>query len=47
MILKLQGNFLRNEGVYQLFRALEMNTTLWKIDLRNNQFGENPDVPVI
>ncbi len=35
----LIGNQLRNEGVYQLFRALEANEALSELWLSNNQFG--------
>lgn len=34
--LKLKGNHLRNDGVYQLFRALESNQALEKLILTNN-----------
>ncbi|KAL4466504.1 hypothetical protein ABPG72_000711 [Tetrahymena utriculariae] len=45
--LKLRGNFLRNEGIYQLFRALECNNWLQKLIVANNQFGESEEIPVI
>jgi len=45
--LKLRGNFLKNAGVYLLFKALETNKELWKIVLANNQFGESDEIPVI
>ena len=45
--LKLQGNLLRNKGVFQIFRALEINDTLELINLADNQFGEGSDIPVI
>ena len=41
------GNFLKNEGVHQIFRALEAQDMLEKINLADNQFGECDDVPVI
>ena len=45
--IKLQGNLLKNKGVYQIFRALEVNDVLEKINLADNQFGEASDIPVI
>lgn len=45
--LKLQGNLLKNKGVFQIFRALEINETLEKINLADNQFGESTEVPVV
>ncbi|EGR33638.1 hypothetical protein IMG5_047470 [Ichthyophthirius multifiliis] len=45
--LKLRGNFLRNEGIYQLFRSLEYNQALQKLIVANNQFGESEEIPVI
>lgn len=45
--LKLQGNLLKNTGVFQIFRALEINDTLEKINLADNQFGEGSEIPVI
>ena len=42
--LDLQGNFLRNEGVCDLFKAFEVNKTLEEINLADNQFGEDPNV---
>lgn len=45
--LKLQGNLLRNKGVFQIFRALETNDTLEKINLADNQFGETEDIALI
>jgi len=42
-----EGNFLKNEGVYQIFRALESQDMLEKVNLSDNQFGECDDVPVI
>jgi hypothetical protein len=36
---------LQNEGTYELFRALEINSTLEKIKLADNQFQSNPDDP--
>lgn len=45
--LKLQGNLLKNKGVFQIFRALEINDTLEKINLADNQFGESKEIPVI
>jgi len=35
----LIGNQLRNEGIYQLFRALEANEALSELYIGNNQFG--------
>jgi Ran GTPase-activating protein (RanGAP) involved in mRNA processing and transport len=40
-VLSLIGNQLRNEGVYQLFRALEANEALSELYIGNNQFGES------
>lgn len=34
--LKLVGNRLKNEGTYELFRALEINNTLERIKLSDN-----------
>lgn len=34
--LKLCGNRLKNEGTYELFRALEINNTLERIKLADN-----------
>lgn len=45
--LKLQGNLLKNKGVFQIFRALEINETLEKINLADNQFGESTEIPVV
>ncbi|CAD8147575.1 unnamed protein product [Paramecium octaurelia] len=45
--LFLEGNYLRNQGVYQLFRALETNEWLEELNIANNQFGESEDVPLI
>src|SRR5688572_20579056 len=42
--LDLQGNFLKNEGVVDLFKGLEINNTLEEINLADNQFGETPQV---
>ena len=42
--LDLQGNYLKNEGVTDLFKALEVNNTLEEINLADNQFGEDPGV---
>lgn len=39
--LSLDGNLLRNEGVYQVFRSLEANEALSELYLSNNQFGES------
>lgn len=41
--LNLQGNQLKNKGTYELFRGLEINTTLESINLADNQFGETGD----
>jgi hypothetical protein len=46
-VLSLIGNQLRNEGVYQLFRALEANEALSELYIGNNQFGESEEIPVI
>ena len=46
-MLSLIGNQLRNEGVYQLFRALEANEALSELYIGNNQFGESEEIPVI
>ncbi|CAD8102903.1 unnamed protein product [Paramecium primaurelia] len=40
--LKLSGNRLKNEGAYELFRALEINNTLERIKLADNQFHSDP-----
>lgn len=45
--IKLQGNLLKNKGVFQIFRALEINDMLEKINLADNQFGESTEIPVI
>jgi Ran GTPase-activating protein (RanGAP) involved in mRNA processing and transport len=34
--LKIMGNLLKNEGTYELFRALEVNTTLEKLKMSDN-----------
>jgi len=41
--LDLQGNFLKNEGVKDLFKALETNQILEEINLADNQFGEDQE----
>eukprot|EP01017_Pseudomicrothorax_dubius_P005547 TRINITY_DN11426_c0_g1_i1.p1 TRINITY_DN11426_c0_g1~~TRINITY_DN11426_c0_g1_i1.p1 ORF type:complete len:323 (+),score=93.98 TRINITY_DN11426_c0_g1_i1:64-969(+) len=38
--LYLQGNHLKNAGVFQLFRVLEINQVLTMLDISDNQFGE-------
>lgn len=43
--LKLQGNLLKNEGTYELFRAVENNTTLEKLKVGDNQFNVDPSDP--
>lgn len=45
--LSLDGNLLRNEGVYQVFRSLEANEALSELYLSNNQFGESEKIPVV
>lgn len=45
--LKLQGNHLKNKGVFQIFRSLEINDVLEKINLADNQFGETTEIPLI
>lgn len=45
--LSLINNQLKNEGVYQLFRALEANEALSELYIGNNQFGESEEIPVI
>lgn len=40
--LKLIGNRLGNKGTYELFRALEINTTLERLKLADNQFHSDP-----
>lgn len=42
--LNLQGNYLGNDGVIKIMRALELNTTLNDIILADNQFGEKKAV---
>ena len=39
-ILNLQGNYIENEGFYQICRALEVNNILKEIDLTDNQILE-------
>jgi hypothetical protein len=34
--LKLQGNFLKNQGVYDLFKGIELNDTLEKLNIADN-----------
>lgn len=38
--LDLQGNCLRNQGVCTLFHGLQINNSLIKVNLSDNQFGE-------
>lgn len=45
--LKLIGNLLRNEGTYELFRALEISNALEKINLSDNQFHSDPNDPTL
>eukprot|EP00828_Plagiopyla_frontata_P044629 TRINITY_DN7344_c0_g1_i1.p1 TRINITY_DN7344_c0_g1~~TRINITY_DN7344_c0_g1_i1.p1 ORF type:complete len:230 (-),score=47.93 TRINITY_DN7344_c0_g1_i1:114-803(-) len=45
--LKLQGNVLKNKGIYDLFSGLEVNDSLQRINISDNQFGEDPKVNVI
>lgn len=42
--LDLQGNYLRNQGVCTVFHALQINKSLLKLNLADNQFGEDEQV---
>jgi len=39
----MRGNLLKNDGVYELFRAFKVNKTLEKVDLGDNQFNTTED----
>ena len=45
--LNLQGNCLKESGVFEIFRALEVNEVLEHINIANNQFSEFTEIPVI
>lgn len=45
--LSLIGNQLRNEGVFELFRALEANEALSELWIGNNQFGESEEIQIM
>lgn len=42
--LNLRGNRLKNDGMIQLCRVLQINTILDTLDVADNQFGEDPTV---
>jgi Ran GTPase-activating protein (RanGAP) involved in mRNA processing and transport len=42
--LDLQGNLLRGEGVLQVFHAMQINKSILKLNLSDNQFGEEKSV---
>lgn len=39
----MKGNLLKNEGIYELFRAFKVNKTLEKADLSDNQFDSSEE----
>lgn len=45
--LKMIGNLLRNEGTYELFRALEISNILERVNLSDNQFHSDVNDPTL